>query len=135
MSADDNIIPFDPARKAKPVFRIGGKKNPAPCQHTSVQLDHGRRALVCEFCHGLVDPFEFLVGVHRYAGRFEAWYEELRKRDESMRRQVKQLEAQAKKLAKQRDALKREVEALSRQRRMDFGLPEHEIEKMKKLLK
>jgi hypothetical protein len=133
--ADDNIVSFDPAKQRRPVFRIGGKENPRPCQHVSVQLDHGRRALTCERCGALVDPFEFLVGVHRYARRFEAWYEELRKRDDAMRGKVKQLDAQVKKLTKLRDALKQSVEALQRQCRLDFGIPEDHLKQIKERLK
>jgi hypothetical protein len=134
MDSDDNLIPF----KARPspirsIARMPGARR--ECRHVETLLDPGRRCLACKECGAILDPYDYLTQILKQGEWYDKWFEEQKSKAAAEAVRLKALQREAAKLTRQVESLRQGMAALERQGRMDCGLAESEIAKMRAKLK
>lgn len=131
---DTNIIDFAQA-KPRRLFRIAGLERGPRCAHRQVVVVELRRTLACKECGQVIEPFDWLLNVARRADRFDTQYRELRAMIEEKQKKLAAVLKEVSTAERKRDSLEQKIAELSKQIRIEFGLPEAELQRIKERLR
>ncbi|HYE35479.1 hypothetical protein [Methylocaldum sp.] len=134
MEINSNIIDFAEA-KPRRMFRMVGLKRALSCAHWQLVIDERSRTLACKDCGSIIEPFNWLLNVARRADSFDTQHRALRVEIERAKKTLDAVHRELRKAERRRDGLKQEVAELSKQLRIEFGLPEVELQRIKERLR
>jgi ribosomal protein S27E len=134
MADDTDIIQLSdrtPDRR----FRVVGLDRAPACRHRETVLQEAQRMLACQECGTLIDPFDWLMQIASLKAGLDVTYLRLRDQIDGLDKTLASRRREAARVKAEIKLLEEERTRLAGQLRLEFGLPDEQLRKIREKLK